>query len=61
MTEQAKFMQWYDRDKANGLIDFKIFPGEIKAGTTTEDLFRDLNEINALIDSGAEVQRADVF
>lgn len=61
MTEKDKFQQWFEREKAKGLVDMKLFAGEIKPGTTEEDLFRELNHINALLESGAEVERGDVF
>lgn len=62
MTEKQKFLEWYGAERANGLLHIDVFPGKIGPGTTEEDIYRSLNEINASIkDPERHVERGDIF
>jgi len=60
MTEKEKFVAWFENEKKNGLIDFRVTLNPNGSGDE-ESLYRDLNQVNEMIASGQEVERGDVF
>lgn len=63
MSEQEKFLAWYEQEKGLGLVDIKFFAGEgsAKDSATAEDFFREANLTNELYKAGKVVSREDVF
>jgi glutaredoxin 2 len=50
-TQQEKFREWCAKEKAGGLIDFKLFASSLNDDKQTlEEVFRDLNEVNELLE-----------
>ena len=62
--EQQKYLAWFRKEKEKGLVDIKFafspewwadnegFKVRAPEGTTTEDIYRELNEINAALARG---------
>jgi hypothetical protein len=46
MTEKQKFEQWYQKEKANGLLDVKFSFGDM-TGATVESVFGEINRMIA--------------
>jgi hypothetical protein len=44
VTEVEKFQQWYEAEKAKGLVDIKFVFMEHLNGASTEEVFREINE-----------------
>lgn len=61
MTEEAKFTEWLEKEKAKGLKDMSFFPNPSWKPKDKEEIFRALNEINAAIENQEPVRRGDVF
>lgn len=51
-SEKEKFLAWYKAEQAKGLLGLRITPGDIPPGTTEEDVYRALNEINDAVAAG---------
>lgn len=43
-TETAKFLSWYEAEKAKGLVDVKFFPKNLDQATV-ESVFAEVNTI----------------
>lgn len=50
MTEVEKFQQWYEAEKAKGLVDIKFVFMEHLYGADIEEVFREINECIAAKD-----------
>lgn len=60
-TEKQKFLEWYEDQKKNHgllyvkpIVDIDPVTGKVNlpSGTTEEDIYRSLNEINAAVARG---------
>ena len=54
MSEQSKFEQWFEEQKNDGLIDFKVTlnPSVIGSNMPIETIFKELNAMNDAIARG---------
>lgn len=57
MSEKEKLRAWFEKEKAAGLVDFKITPSwlfreNFPQGVTVEDICRDINAMNDAIEKG---------
>ena len=62
MTELEKLQQWYDQEKAKGLLDIRVSlsPGSELNEATIENIAQEMNQINTAFISG-KTTRVDVF
>lgn len=51
MTEEKRFINWYEEEKEKGLLDLKFCVNDVSQ-TTKEDFFREANAIISAIESG---------
>ena len=63
MTEEQKFVAWFEREKAKGLVDFKVTmnPSYVPGSVSREELCRQLNQVVECFEKGEVVEREDVF
>ena len=55
--ETAKFLDWYEAEKAKGdLVDVKFFPRDLE-GSTLDSFFAEVNQII----NGKKVEKPDFF
>jgi len=57
MTEREKLQAWFEEQKKQGLVDFKVTPSwiftwQLPRHLTMEDVFRDINKMIECIDQG---------
>jgi hypothetical protein len=63
MPEQTRFLAWHQNEIRSGLvgIGFQAGPGCVATNSTSEDFFREANEVNALVEQKRFVDRPHVF
>jgi hypothetical protein len=50
-TARSEFLSWYEREKSNGLVDIKFYPGNVSK-SSEESVFTAINAINRAVAAG---------
>lgn len=50
--EQQKYLKWWIEETKKGLVDVKLFVNPNKPAGLSEEIFRELNEINEKLANG---------
>lgn len=58
--EQQKYLKWCVEEKKKGLVDIKLFVNPFKPVGLSEEIFKELNEINEIMGNG-EVETENGF
>jgi len=61
MSEKKKFEKWYKAEKKNGLIDFKIELSPNANANDEESIYRELNQVNHLLETNQILKHEDIF
>jgi hypothetical protein len=64
VTEKEKFLAWVKAEQAKGLVSISLtpawFPGSRPEGVTEEDVYRELNAMNAAVARGDAKPLVDI-